>query len=188
MKKRRAVWFIATIVVLVGVIVILGYNFSISRQELTPERAKRIFLKYETELTAVAEYVSEETRWHRYYNTDVPRESYMDADFLPDTIKKNMSVYFNKIADMPLPSIYRICDESKYHFNVEPHGETGATFYMRSVDKGKDAEGCDIRISQYLVYLKSDNPELYLQQLWLGYFGSIEQIADNWYLVTKSTH
>ena len=189
MKKRHAVWFIA-VTVGVGVIVGLGYNFWLSRQELTFERTKRIFLKYETELTVVAEYVSEETRWNRYLTDAWNYENtYTNADFLPEQIKKYMTVYFKNINKTG--SIYGIYDETKHYlnsFNVEPHGATGAIFLMYSGNRGRDNEQAWILVSQYLVYLKSDNPELYLQQIPSSYFGSVKCVADNWYLVTTSNH
>jgi len=185
MKKQRTVWI--TIVV-VGAIMLIFLNNFFSQQELTPERAKRILLKYETEFTAIAEYVSDESRWSRYLNEDYPSEYYMNADFLPEHIKRYMSTYFKKIATYSIPSIYRICDEtSLFGFDVEPNGETGASFFMRSSKWTTDSEtGNDIYIYQYLIYLKSNNPERFVKRLWWNNIGvSVTQIFNNWYFVRK---
>jgi len=192
MTKHRTVRFIAA-AVLVGVIVVLGYYFHLSRVELTPERVKRILFKYEAELVSVAEYVSRETRLYRYYGNENHSsiEYYQNADFLPRNIKKHMSLYFNKVAKKTYASIYRICDESVYYFNISDmvlQGETGAIFYLRSSKWGTDSEtGSSINMIQHLIYLKSDNPRSYLKQIYLGKFDSIVQIADKWYLVSRQS-
>jgi len=192
MKKWYVIWPI-TAAMLVCVFSVSGCNYSLSLllannshmscSELTPKQVERIFLKYENELTTIAEYVSREERWNSYV-TDVwdNEDAYTNADFLPEQIKENMDVYFEKISRNG--SIHRICEEEYDYFKAKPSGEKGAVFFIRVVDKGKDAEGSDVIVYQHLVYLTSDNPELYLKQIWLSVLGSIEQIVDNWYLVT----
>jgi len=186
MRIRRVIRVIAG-AVLIGAIVLLGYSFYLNRQELTPNRAKRMFLKYNNELTAIAEYVSGGAGWASYLPVEWYAEtSYTKADFLPKNIKKYMAVYFSRINKTG--SIHMLSDKSTFFTGVESHGETGAVFYLRFVYDGKDGEGCDVYVFQRLVYIKSNNPELFLDQIWLSVLGSIYKIADGWYLVTTSNH
>ena len=175
-------------VVFVGVIAIVGCILCLRRQEFTPERATKVFKKYETDLTTIAEYVSGETRWSRYYNKDRTTESYLNADFLPEQVVKSMTVFFEKIAKAVSPSIERIAGESKSSPNGSNHMEEGAIFFVYSSYQGKDAEGSQVLVHQYFIYLVSDNPDCYLEEVGgtsRRGNNSITQIADNWYFVTQ---
>ena len=172
----------------VGVVVIVGCILYFRRQEFTPERAMRVFRKYETELTTIAEYVSVETRWSSYYNKEYTTESYLNADFLPEQVVKSMTVYFEKIAKAVSPSIHRIDDESKNSYDVGQYREVGTRFFINYTHQGKDAEGVLVQVYQYLIYLVSDNPYRFLEEVGgtsRRGSNSITQIADNWYFVTQ---
>ena len=141
------------------------------------------FIEFKQDFITIAEYVSTNNGWYKYLNSSWDQEySYKNAIFLPETVKKSMNKYYSTINRYG--SIYKICDEGRSYFDINSLNTNGTIFEMSSKIIYKDYEGCDIREIISLVYIDSDSPNKYLNQIKLGIDDSIVNVCDEWYIIT----
>jgi len=180
--KIKKVLFIATAVAII--IVLLFYLCFSTTKEVTAEAAHSIPEQYSEPLDEIVQYLSSEPPQEIFNNLDYHEYYYLKEDLLPTEIQEAMTVYFQKIVKRGHCGIHILSADTEYLLTVNHLPDaTGVSFSVYSGDRGKDAEGVDIQVYQYLIYISSPNPSRFINQIW-G-LESSEHLEENWYLVTQ---